>query len=53
MSSASLHLQVREVMCVLDLDYICLPCPAEHVVHAPTPKEGRWKMEAQVGKEHL
>ena len=38
---------MREVMCVLDLDYVCLPCPAEHVVHAPTPKEGRWKMEAQ------
>ena len=38
--------QVREAMCVLDLDYICLPCPSEHVVHAPTPTEGRWKLEA-------
>ena len=38
--------QVREAMCVLDLDYICLPCPREHVVFDPTPKEGRWKMEA-------
>jgi hypothetical protein len=34
-------------MCVLDLDYICLPCPAEHSVHSPTPRYGRWKMEAQ------
>jgi len=41
--------QIREVMSVLDLDYICYPCPREQVTDFGDTvfREGRWRCEAQ------
>eukprot|EP00961_Rhodomonas_salina_P236109 3191205-Rhodomonas_salina.3 len=39
--------QVREVLSILDIDYISLPCPCESFVDETAAKYGRWRLEAE------
>ncbi|KAJ1474226.1 hypothetical protein T484DRAFT_1833201 [Baffinella frigidus] len=39
--------EVRETLSMLDLDYVCLPCPLEDPLAETLAREGRWRLDAR------